>query len=136
MRGLLSDLVRAWRLSRATTFFSRGRYTDAVEHLEAILAGIDSGTAGLKRPTSEFRVYALVYLGRTYLELGRFDEAATLLASAYEDISTVYRRTPSAAHLEFLAFLEAFADSLERTGDVARASAVRSEIKAIRARQR
>lgn len=114
---------RKWRASflygRAVMRFYQKRYEDTSRLMEKVCE-LD--------PNMERKEYCYSYLGRSYSALGQYDNALKLMLQAYElfknqIIEDDYKQR------EFVDFMEAFSDTLHKSGQIDRAQEIKCELK-------
>ena len=116
---LFTKLRASFLYGRALNRFYRRKYEDAARLLEKSLK-LD--------PFDERNELTLVYLGRSYLALGRLKEAMELLSRAYQPY---FQRKATLEsdfeQKEFLEFLNAYHEVLHKMGELDRAREVAHE---------
>jgi len=99
--------------------FHQKKYIDAVRLFKKVCQ-LD--------PRSERKELELSYLGRSYLALGRYNDALEYLSKAYESFRERSRHLQrDFERREYLEYLQAFSDILEKVGQSDRARAVSRE---------
>jgi len=117
--SLFAEWWAAYLYGRGLARFYEKRYEDAARLLKKVCD---------LNPDHERKELYYSYLGRCYLALGQSNDVFDLLSRAYEPFrKRSHMLTEDSEKREYLEFLNAFRDALEKVGQVGRAHEVSQE---------